>query len=139
VAVGRSQTSYSWDSIRAIDLRIWCAATPGPIHRWSSHHDLATGKEKQMLTVYVPADAAAEVKLGIKPGSGIVGSVTPSGQIRIDYEGGLFPGSNDEYAKYETRSYGAAAHNTFAEGKGYPTRRSPGGVLRAVESRTQLG
>lgn len=70
------------------------------------------------LTVYVPA---TEDTLGIKPGSGIVGSPvggTPP-RVRIDFEGNIHHAVN--IVTYEDRLLHAAGRHTWNEGRGYPT------------------
>ncbi|HEY1292858.1 MAG TPA: hypothetical protein VGJ60_07265 [Chloroflexota bacterium] len=81
-----------------------------------------------LLTIYVPA---GEDTLGIKPGSGIVGSSEPTSssivqglaaamdRVRIDYEGNLHGAVN--IVTWEDRVKHAAGRHVWNEGRGYPT------------------
>lgn len=83
-----------------------------------------------LLTIYVPA---SEDALGIRPGSGIVGSpveVPPALQpvivladeparLRVDYEGNLHNAVN--IVTWEDRLKHAAGRHVWNDGRGYPT------------------
>jgi hypothetical protein len=132
-----------------------CGHRPEQHKRWPGHTDtvceicyLARGADSDpwheftltrtnnpaTLTVYVPTDSSAEALLGIKPGSGIVGSPEhddplagmpaltdelTSGRIRIDYEGNLYFAHN--LTTFEERVYHAADRHLYDGGRGYPT------------------
>jgi hypothetical protein len=73
---------------------------------------MVSGIDAVILKVFVPA---GEDFLGIAPGSAIVGSEQPNGQIRIDYEGGIH--NQAGFESFDRRAMQAAGRHAA----NYPT------------------